>query len=75
MESDGCSILDDNGNTLSKLEFGKKLYLPVQVGPSKLKLKLHVEKGAFLCFLWIFRTPADRGHQQQSVEATSEKEV
>lgn len=71
MESDGCSVVDDDGNTLSKLEFGKKLCLPVQVDPHK--LKLHVEEGAFLCFLWIFRTPADR--QQQGIEGTDEKEV
>lgn len=73
MESDGCSVVDNNGNTLNNLKFGKKLCLPVQVRPHK--LKLHVEKGALLCFLWIFRTPADRGRQQQSVEDTAEKEV
>ncbi|PTB43834.1 hypothetical protein M441DRAFT_336478 [Trichoderma asperellum CBS 433.97] len=71
LESDGCSVIDDNGKTLSKLEFGKKLCLPVQVDPHK--LNLHVEKGAFLCFLWIHRTPADL--QQRSIEGTAEKEV
>lgn len=73
MESDGCSVIDDNGNTISQLEFGKRLCLPVQ---DRLhKLQLHVEKGAFLCFLWMFRTPADKGRQQQSIEDPAEKEV
>lgn len=69
MESEGCSIIDHDGNILNKLEFGKKSSLPAQV--KQLKLSLHVEKGAFLCFLWILRTKADGG-SEQSVE---EKEV